>query len=60
MPRQCGPPTAGEQVEAIAEPSRNLRHPEHTAASRRQLDCQRDSVEAPANSRHDGRNLPGR
>jgi len=47
---------ASKQTEPIIEPCGDLRYPEDTAACRRQLDRQRDAVEARANSRHSGCN----
>jgi len=58
VPRQCRSVTAAEQVEPIIEPGCNFRNPEHAAACRRQLDRQRNAVEPPADSGHDGRNRP--
>ena len=51
---QCGPVASGKQVKPVIEPCSNLGYPEHATARRRQLDRQRDTVEAPADSRDGG------
>ena len=49
---------AGEQAKAIIQPRGNLGHRQHRHARRRQLDRQRDAVEAPADLR-DRRGVAG-
>jgi hypothetical protein len=51
VPRQCRPPSASQQLEAIVEAGGELLDAECRGARRRQLDRQRDAVEPPADRR---------
>ncbi len=55
MPRQRRAVTAGEQLELVVEPGRNALYPKRRGARRRELDGQRDAVEATTDSGDSGR-----
>jgi hypothetical protein len=55
VPRQRGPVAAGEQPESIVQTGGELVHPERGGAGRRQLDRERDAVEAPTDRARDRR-----
>ena len=50
LQRRCAP--GREEPEAVLEPPQDLRHREHLDARRRELDRERDTVQAPADLRH--------
>ena len=52
LARHRGPPAARQQLEAFVEPGRDLFHRHHPCPRCRQLDRERDSVEAATHSRH--------
>ncbi|MFZ0920426.1 MAG: hypothetical protein WAN83_10170 [Candidatus Dormiibacterota bacterium] len=52
MSRQRGAAPSGEESEAVPQPLEGLLHAEHSGSDRRELNRQRQAVEAPAHGNH--------